>query len=116
MKKFITLLAALLLLLSLMAGCKAANPKSTVDADIPIRDGCRMKIHAGPGQVKISGMPIPLPDPEIKFVLDMDLYMPGKIPVPRCIDVMSTLHAQAYPIFRFAITQKLHEAMEPQPI
>lgn len=37
MKKFITLLAALLLLLSLMAGCKAANPKSTVDADyVPI--------------------------------------------------------------------------------
>ena len=83
--------------------------RSTVDAEIPIRGGCRAKIHAGPGLVKRNG----LADKEVKFVLDLDLYMPGKVEVKLSAGALQTLHSQAFPIFRGAITDTLHDAMEP---
>ncbi len=84
--------------------------RSSVDADIAIRGGCRAKIHAGPGMVKRAGQA----DKEIKFVFDLDLYMAGQVPVNLSAGALQTLHAQSYPIFRGAITGKLHEAMEPE--
>lgn len=86
--------------------------RSSVDADTAIRGGCRVKIHAGPGLVKKNGQP----DKEVKFVFDQDLYMPGQVPVNLSAGALQTLHAQAYPIFRNAITEKLHDAMEPQEV
>lgn len=84
--------------------------RSTVDAELAIRGGCRAKIHAGPGKVKMEGRNID----EVRFVFDQDLFMPGNIPVNLCAPSLSTLHAQAHSIFRDAITQRLHEAMEPE--
>lgn len=83
---------------------------STVDAELPLRGGCRVKIHAGPGMVHMPGNQ----DKEVKFIFDQDLYMPGKIAVNLSAGALQTLHAQAYPIFRGAITDKLHDAMDPQ--
>ena len=83
--------------------------RSTVDAEVPIRGGCRAKIHAGPGMVTRKGQQ----DKEAKFVLDFDLYMPGKVEVKHSAAALQTLHSQAYPLFRDAITDTLHEAMEP---
>ena len=83
--------------------------RSTVDAEIPIRGGCRAKIHAGPGMVKRNGQA----DKEVKFVLDLDLYMPGKVEVKLSAGALQTLHSQAFPLFRDAITDTLHDAMEP---
>lgn len=84
--------------------------RSTVDADLAIRGGCRVKLHAGPGMVRQAGKP----DPETKFIFDQDLYMPGKLPVNLSAGALQTLHAQAYSVFRGAITDTLHEAMEPK--
>ena len=42
-----------------------------------------------------------------------DLYMSGNIPVNISAGALETLHSQAYPIFRNAITDTLHNAMEP---
>lgn len=86
--------------------------RSGVDAELPIRGGCRAKIHAGPGMVKRSGQA----DQEVKFVFDQDLYMQGNIPVNVSAGALETLHSQAFAIFRDAITQTLHEAMEPESI
>ena len=83
--------------------------RSGVDADVGIRGGCRVKIHAGPGQVRRGNVP----DPEVKFLFDQDLYMGGKVPVNLSAGALQTLHTQAYAIFRDAITEKLHNAMEP---
>lgn len=83
--------------------------RATVDAEFAIRGGCRVKLHAGPGQVRRGGKT----DGETKFIFDQDLYMPGKIPPQNSIGALSTLHAQAWAIFRDAITDELHEAMEP---
>ena len=83
--------------------------RCSVDADMAIRGGCRAKIHAGPGMVKIGGKQ----DQEVKFVFDQDLYMAGQLKLPLVAGALQTLHSQAFSIFRGAITDKLHDAMEP---
>lgn len=88
---------------------ETAATRATVDADVAIRGGCRVKLHAGPGMVRRPGQT----DTEPKFILDLDLYMPGKLALNLSAGALHTLHAQAYPIFRGAITDTLHEAMEP---
>lgn len=88
---------------------EAATTRNSVDAEMAIRGGCRVKIHAGPGMVKRSGQN----DPEIKFIFDQDLFLPGQLPVNLSTGALNTLHSQAYSIFRGAITQTLHDAMEP---
>ena len=83
--------------------------RSSVDAEFMIRGGCRVKLHAGPGQVHRAGKT----DGEVKFIFDQDLYMPGKVPPNLSAPALQTLHAQAWSIFRDAITDELHDAMEP---
>lgn len=83
--------------------------RCSVDAELPIRGGCRVKIHAGPGIVRGRNQQ----DTEVKFVLDLDLFMPGKVPVNFAAGALHTLHSQAWPIFRGAITDKLHDALDP---
>lgn len=90
----------------------AAVHHSTVDAEMAIRGGCRLKIHSGPGIVTRSGQQ----DPELKYIFDMDLFMPGQIDVKLSAGALNTLHSQAYGIFRGAITDLLHNAMEPEII
>lgn len=91
---------------------EAACTRCSVDAEMSIRGGCRVKLHAGPGLVKKNGQA----DKEVKFIFDQDLFLPGQVPVNLSAGALQTLHAQAYGIFRDAITDKLHRAMEPETI
>ena len=89
-----------------------ATTRCTMDAELALRGGCRAKIHAGPGLIKRAGVE----DKEVKFIFDQDLYMIGKLAVNLSAGSLQTLHAQADSIFRGAITEMLHDAMEPQPL
>lgn len=91
---------------------EAQATRSGVDAEFSIRGGCRAKLHAGPGLVKRNGKA----ESEVKFIFDLDLYMSGNIPVNYSAGALETLHSQAYSIFRGAITDTLHEALEPTEI
>ncbi len=93
--------------LALETVSEPATARSTVDADTALRGGCRVKLHAGPGKVKHAGKE----DPEVKFILDLDLYMPGNIDVNLSAGSLQTLHSQSYGLFRGAITDTLHDAM-----
>ena len=98
--------------LGVMGDEQVAEPtvgRSSVDAELAIRGGCRVKLHAGPGQVHRAGKT----DGEVKFIFDQDLYMPGKIAPNLSAPALQTLHALGWSIFRDAITDELHEAMEP---
>ncbi len=86
---------------------EGAAARCTVDAELAIRGGCRAELHAGPGLLKRGGKP----DPEVKFIFDMDLYMPGKVELNLAAGALQTLHGQSWPIFRGAITDTLHDAM-----
>lgn len=99
-------------LLSNEAIREPAALRSSVDAEIVIQGGCHVKIHAGPGIVKRNGHT----DTEVKFILDQDLFTAGNVPISHSASTLETLHRQAYPIFRSAITHKLHNAMEPETI
>lgn len=83
--------------------------RCSVDAELAIHQDCRVKIHAGPGMVKRNGRP----DQELKFIFDQDLFMAKQLPVNLSAAALESLHAQAYSIFRGAITTTLHNAMEP---
>lgn len=91
---------------------ETAATRNSVDAEFAIRGGCRVKIHAGPGLVKRGAER----DPEVKFIFDQDLYMPGRVEIQHSAGALQTLHSQGYAIFRDAITDRLHEAMEPEEI
>ena len=91
---------------------EAATTRCSLDMDTAIRGGCRVKIHAGPGMVKRGNQQ----DQEVKFIFDQDLYMPGQVPVNLSAGALQTLHAQAFSIFRGAVTDQLHEAMDPHQI
>ncbi len=88
---------------------EASVAKSSIDADLAIGNGCRSKIHAGPGLVQRNGVA----DKEIKFIFDLDLFMNGNTQINISTAVLNTLHDKAWPIFRYAITDTLYESMEP---
>ena len=81
--------------------------RSGVDAEIAIRGGAKLKLHAGPGKVTIGGRS----DDEIKFILDLDFFMNAKVPVNFSTGALQTLHSQSFCIFRNAITDTLHNAL-----
>ncbi len=87
-----------------------AITRCSIDAEVNLRGGCKAKFHAGPGLVKKGNQQ----DPEIKFIFDQDLYMPGNVPVNVSAGALQTLHSQAWSVFRGAITDTLHQAMEPE--
>lgn len=89
---------------------ETASGRSGVDAELAIGGGCRVKLHAGPGLVKLGGVE----DKEIKFIFDQDLYMPGQVELKYAAGALQTLHSQADAIFRGAVTELLHQAMEPE--
>lgn len=91
---------------------ETATGRATVDCELAIRGGCRAKIHAGPGLVKRGSVE----NKEIHFIFDQDLFMPGKVAVNLSAGALETLHSQADSIFRGAITDTLHDAMEPELI
>ena len=91
---------------------EAAAARCSVDTEMAIRGGCRVKLHAGPGLVKRNGVE----DKEVKFIFDQDLYMPGQLLLNLAAGALQTLHAQADSLFRGAVTERLHEAMEPEEI
>ena len=88
---------------------EVGTTRCSVDSDIPLPHGCRVRIHAGPGMVRKNGKP----DTESKFVLDLDLYMQGNFPLNTCIGALNTLHLHAGSLFRGAITDLTHDAMKP---
>lgn len=79
------------------------------DVECLISGGCRVKLHAGPGMLQRGGVK----DNEVKFILDNDVFMNGKLPVNQCAPALQTVHIQADRLFAGALTQRLHEAMEP---
>jgi uncharacterized protein (TIGR04255 family) len=87
--------------------------KCSLDVELNLDSSCRVKLHAGPGMMKQNGPNAPQ-DPEVKFVLDMDLFMGGQIDPRMAAAGLETLHGHSTPLFQGAITDKLHSALEPR--
>ena len=86
--------------------------RSNISAELAIAGGCHVKINAGPAMVKKNNSN----HSEPCFAFDHDLYMKGNIPINMSAGALQTLHSQAFPIFRDAITDKMHQILEPTSI
>ncbi len=84
--------------------------RSGQDIEMALSGGCHLKMHVGPGMLQRGQVK----DEEVKFILDEDVFMAGKLPVNQCAPALQTVHIQADRIFAGAMTQRLHEAMEPE--
>lgn len=91
---------------------ESATRKCSVDVELNLDSTCRAKIHAGPGMVK-QNIPNAPQDPEVKFILDMDLFMLGQIDPRMAAGGLETLHGHSTPLFQGAVTDRLHGALEP---
>lgn len=87
--------------------------KCSVDVELSLDSTCHAKLHAGPGMVK-KNIPNAPQDPEVKFILDMDLFMAGQLDPRMAAAGLETLHGHSTALFQGAITDRLHAAMEPR--
>ena len=89
--------------------------KCALEVDTPLVGGCRMKLHTGPGAIKLNrpGQP---PQQEIRFILDGDFSAGGQLAADSVPEKLEQLHRYATCFFRGAITSTLHEAMGPTPV
>ncbi len=83
--------------------------RSGQDIEMQVSGGCRVKMHAGPGMLQRGKVK----DDEVKFILDNDIFMNGKLPMAQCAPALQTIHIQADRLFAGAMTDRLHDAMEP---
>ena len=82
------------------------------DLTVKLDSSCQAKIHAGPGRIKAQAPNAPQ-DPEVKYILDMDLSMGGNVPCTLSAGGLETLHGHATRIFEGALTDTLRQAMDP---
>ncbi len=76
------------------------------DLSMKLDSSCQAKVHAGPGLIKGKEV-----DPEIKFILDLDLFMSGNVPCTLAAASLETLHGHANRVFEGAVTDTLRDAM-----
>jgi len=82
------------------------------DLLLRLNSSCQAKIHAGLGRVQNKHPNAPQ-DPEVKFILDMDLSMNGNVPCTMAAGALETLHLHGGSIFEGALTDRLRAAMDP---
>ena len=85
--------------------------RSSVDTEIALDGGVRMKVHAGPGLINGGKQ-----DPEPKFILDGDFSHSGELSAEKLPAALEELHRYAVRFFHGAILPELHEAMGPAPM
>ena len=91
--------------------------KCAVDIERRLDARCALKVHAGPGnirrQMRRGNEVQTVQEPETRFIFDQDLYAGGKIQLGEAAEVLEKLHGHADRVFSDAITDVLHDAMEP---
>ena len=85
--------------------------KCSLDVNLALEEGRRMKVHAGPSLLSSQKQ-----DPEVKFILDGDFSAAGNIAPDKVASGLEDLHYHAVRLFRGALTSELHTAMGAQPL
>lgn len=91
--------------------------RCTVDLERKLDERCRLRAHAGPGNVQRTirtgnGVQT-LNEPEPRFILDLDVFAGGQLRLETAAETLELLHGHADRLFSEAITDTLHEAMDP---
>lgn len=96
---------------------ESAFSKCSIDVEMTLEPGISAKMHAGPGYIKRTvrtpqGLQN-VQEQEARFIFDQDIYAGGNIKLPAAAETLEKLHGHADTIFSEAITNVLHDAMEP---
>ena len=95
---------------------ESAFGKNEQSVNLALPGGARCGIKCGPGVLhKVNNKTRQTVD-EPAFMLDIDVYMDGNIEMSHTAAGLNIVHTHADSIFRGAITDTLHDAMEPQEI
>ena len=91
--------------------------KCAVDVERKLDSRCGMKFHAGPGSIRRTirteqGLKT-VQEPETRFILDLDFFAAGNLQLNAAAETLEQLHNHADRVFSEAITDLLHDAMEP---
>ena len=91
--------------------------KCAIDVERRLGKGFGIKLHAGPGSIRRTtrtdaGMQT-VQEPETRFILDLDVYANEYTPIIGAAPTLEQLHTHADRVFSDAITDTLHDAMEP---
>jgi len=91
--------------------------KCSVDIERALDSHCKLKLHAGPGLIKRNvrtGTSVSaVSENEVRFILDNDLFLAANIDLRAAVESLNKLHGYADDIFSGAITDKLHNALDP---
>lgn len=96
---------------------EASVTKSSMDVEMKLGGNFAAKLHAGPGYVK-RAIRTPkgiqqVQEPKSRFIFDQDLFSAGKLRLHEAAGVLDSIHDHADRLFSEAITDVLHNAMEP---
>ena len=94
--------------------------KCSIDIERKLDGQTFVKLHAGPGMVQRT-LRTPeglrqVKEAEARFIFDQDLYAAGNIQLSAVTDTLDQLHEHADRLFSEAITDVLHNAMDPVEI
>ena len=87
--------------------------KCAVEIERRLDARCGLKLHAGPGKIARSIRGQTVQEQETRFILDLDVYAGGKTQLGAAAETLEQLHIHADRVFSDAITDVLHDAMEP---
>ena len=91
--------------------------KCALDVERRLGERFGVKLHAGPAsvqrQIRTQTGVQTVQEKETRFVLDMDVYASGNTALSAAAETLERLHEHADRLFSDAITDALHDAMEP---
>lgn len=94
--------------------------KCSFDVERRLSERFGLKLHAGPGNIRRTtrtGAKLQtVQEPETRFILDLDVYVRGNTALGAAAEMLEQLHVHADRVFSDAITDALHDAMEPVAI
>ena len=76
--------------------------------------GAKCNIKCGPGMLRKINNQTRQSQEEKVFMLDIDHFMEGTTPMNHAVPALNVVHGNAGSLFRGAITDTLHDAMEPR--
>ena len=91
---------------------------SSVQSDVMNLDSrCDIQLAEGKGLLRLrTKLEEPTSEDGSVFVIDSDFFSVGRTERSELSDQLDFLHARADRLFRWCITDRLHEAMEPNSI
>ena len=92
---------------------ETAVVKCALDVERRLNERFGVKMHAGPGNIRRTTRTGTVQEKETRFILDLDVYAGGNTALGAAAETLEQLHAHADRLFSDAITDALHDAMEP---